>query len=185
MAGFFLVCGAEIPPHGHRDMKSLLIIGCGGHGRIVAEAARDFRVVGFADDDPHKVGTTVDGWTVLGAWPDVAADTCVVAIGNNAARRAVFEKLMLARRATAVVIAPGAMVSRRAKVGPGSVILSGCVVQAGAVIGANVLLNAGALVDHDAVVDDHAHVGLNSVVSSFARVGNGEWLPSGAVRARN
>ncbi len=166
-------------------MKSLLIIGCGGHGRIVAEAARDFRVVGFADDDPHKVGTTVDGWTVLGAWPDVAADTCVVAIGHNAARRVVFGKLMQARRAKGVVIAPGAVVDRRAEVGLGSVVRGGGVGRAGAVIGAEVLVKADALVDHDAVVDDHAHVGLNSVVSSFARVGNGEWLPSGAVRARN
>lgn len=166
-------------------MKSLIVIGCGGHGRIVAEAAAaTFRVRGFADDNAARHGARVDGLRVLGAWQKLDADAFVVAVGDNAARRRVFEAVRAAGHSLATVVAPGACVSARAGLGAGTVALAGVVVQAGAVVGANVVLNAGAVVDHDAEVGDHAHVGLRAVVVSFGRVAAGEWLPPGGVRGK-
>lgn len=166
-------------------MKSLIVIGCGGHGRIVAEAAAaSYRVRGFADDNPARHGVLVDGLPVLGRWQEQEADGFVVAIGDNLARQRVFELVKLSGRSLVTVVASGASVSAHASLGAGTVVLAGAVAQAGAVVGANVLLNVGAVVDHDAVVGDHGHVGLRAVVASFGRVAAGEWLPSGAVRAR-
>lgn len=167
-------------------MKSLIVIGCGAHGRIVAEAAAaSHRVLGFADDNAARHATRVDDWPVLGAWVELEADEFIVAIGDNAARARLFSAVRASGRMMAKVVAPGAWVSKRAELGAGTVVLAGAVVQAGARVGVNVLLNAGCVVDHDAVIGDHAHVAPGAVVASFGVVAPSEWLRAGEVRMRN
>lgn len=169
-------------------MRNVLIIGCGRHGRIVAEAITqrgEFRVVGFADDDPAKRGTVLDGVPVVGPWQQSDEPLCFIAIGHNATRRRIFTELLRAGRQLITVISPTAYVSPHAQIGVGSVVLAGAVIQAGATVGEIVLVNAGAVVDHDAVVGDYAHLGLHSTVESFAKVAAGEWLAPGAVRLKN
>lgn len=169
------------------NTKSLLILGSGRHGQIVAEAADlggEFRVLGFADDDPLKVGRKFGPWETLGGWRDVAADAYIVAVGKNGDRERLFKLLQEAGKNIATVVSPHAVVSNQAEIGAGSVILAGAVVQMGAKIGRNCILNAGAVVDHDAVLEDHCHVAPNATVLSYGRVLSGEILPAGSVRAR-
>lgn len=166
-------------------METVLILGGGQHGQIVAETiahAGKFTVAGFADDDPAKVGTLVCGLPVLGAWRDRGEQNCFTAIGHNETRRRICDELVRQGRRLVTVISPSAHVSPRATIGAGSVVLAGAVVQAGAVVGCGVIVNAGAVVDHDAVVGDFAHVGVNATVASYGRVASGEWLAPGGVR---
>lgn len=169
-------------------MRNVLIIGCGRHGRIVAEAIAhggEFRVVGFADDDPARRGAVIDGVPVLGSWRHSDEPLCFVAVGHNATRRRIFAELVAAGRQVITVISPAAYVSPHARIGAGTVVLAGAVIQAGATLGENVLVNAGAVIDHDAEVGDHAHLGLHSTVESFAKVAPGEQLAPGTVRLKN
>jgi len=72
------------------EVKSLPIIGIGGHGRIVADTAAmagNFQVRGFGDDDPKKHGLIIDNLAVLDSWRNVDVEQFVVAIGNNETRR--------------------------------------------------------------------------------------------------
>ena len=168
-------------------MENVLIIGCGRHGRIVAETislAGKFTVCGFADDDPAKLGTRLDGIPVLGPWRQSAAQNCFVAIGHNETRRRICAEVVRAGRHLLTVISPAAYVSAHATLGAGTVVLAGAVIQAGATLGTGVLVNAGAAVDHDTTVGDFVHLGLNSTVESFAQVASGEWLAPGSVRGK-
>jgi len=168
-------------------LTSLVIIGAGAHGRIVAEAAAQtgrFDILGFADDNPALVGTKIGSRLVLGSWAAIAADSYIIAMGNNAVRYSVSEKLQTAGKPVATIISPRAYVSEEAMVGPGSVVLAGAVIQAGARIGGNVIVNAGAVIDHDAVIGDFAHVGANATVSCFGIVASQEFLLHGSVRSR-
>ena len=61
-------------PNGHRRV---LIYGAGSAGRMIAremrvDASVGLRPVGFIDDDPKKVGTTIQGIRVLGSRRDLA-----------------------------------------------------------------------------------------------------------------
>jgi acetyltransferase EpsM len=166
---------------------SLLTIGGGAHGRIVAETAAEgsqYNVIGFAYADAAKHGITIGSWRVLGNWRSILADAYFVSIGVNAVRKAVFEQLLVADRSVATIVSPHAFVSDAAELGAGTVVLAGAVVQAGAKVGRNVIINAGAVVDHDTVIGDHAHVGPNVTVASFAQVAQEEVVPPGAVRCR-
>ena len=73
--------------------RSLLIVGAGGHGRVVADAARltgQWKKIAFIDDlypglchsaSWPVIGVVADLDNLDGAWSEV-----VVAIGNNATR---------------------------------------------------------------------------------------------------
>ena len=58
-------------------MRPVLIIGAGGHGKVVADVLQTMgrSIKGFLDDDPAKAGTSVLGIPVLG--PDDTIDRYV------------------------------------------------------------------------------------------------------------
>jgi len=165
----------------------LVIIGAGAHGRIVAETAArtgQFQILGFADDNPAMLGVHIGKWRVLGPWSEIPAEAYIIAIGNNAARQATYEKLQTAGKLLATIVSSQACVSDDAVLGAGSVVLPGAVVQSGARIGLNAIINAGAVVDHDAVIGDYAHVGANATVSCFGVVAACEFLFHAALRSQ-
>lgn len=164
--------------------RRLIVVGAGGHGRIVAEAARIsglWKVISFGDDDPAKAGRVIDG-VVVGLWRSREVDgSIVVAIGDNRIRKAIFAEACSLGLPIGIVVHPRAQVSPGASLGDGSVVLAGAIVQMGARVGRNVIINAGAVIDHDVEVGDHAHIGLNATVCSRAKVGAGERIAPGSV----
>lgn len=57
-------------------LKNLLVVGAGEVGKMVAgelsgRPELGFHLVGFVDDDPQKIGLSVDGIDVLGASPEI------------------------------------------------------------------------------------------------------------------
>ena len=78
----------------------LLVVGSGGHGRSVAEAAEiscHFNVVGFLDD-ALLAGKSVLNVAVLGTVASIGqhravADQAIVAIGSNAVREKLMQQL--------------------------------------------------------------------------------------------
>jgi len=166
-------------------MEPLLIIGSGGHGRVVAETAEasgKYKVIGFADDDDRKQGKIVDGIPVLGLWRKVENVSFIVAIGDNQVRHRLYFELIQSGRKVGTVVSSRSFVSRTAVIGDGTVILTGAVVQPGARIGKNVIINAGSILDHDCVIGDSAHVGPNFTVLSCSEVKPLDFLGSHNLR---
>lgn len=165
----------------------LLVVGAGGHGRSVAEAAElggIHEVVGFLDDSLPS-SEKVLGYPVLGPVANIAShrancDQIIVAVGNNAARMALFEQLANAGFEMATVIHPSAFISARAVVGKGTVVMASAVVGTEARLGVGVILNCGAVVDHHAHVEDFAHLGVNACMAGGSVLGSGAWMQAGA-----
>lgn len=168
-------------------MRRLLIVGAGGHGRSVAEAVRaagTHEVAGFVDD-AAPVWAQVGGCPVLGTTGDVSTirtqvDAAIVAIGNNALREVLFNKLLAAGFELATVIHPRAVVSPSAVVGPGSAIMAGAILGSECRLGCGVIVNCGAVVDHDAQVHDYGHLGVNACMSGGAVLGRCAWMQAGS-----
>lgn len=153
-------------------MKSLLIIGAGGHGRSVAEAAAlsgEFTVVGFLDDAYPKLAQVWD-IPVLGCvneyprWREVA-DCVFIAIGNNALRERLTAELRAAGFVLVTIIHPRAFVSPSAVIGAGSAIMAGAIIGTEARLGEGVIVNCGAVVDHHCRVDDFGHLGVHAAMA--------------------
>jgi len=156
-------------------MNRILIFGSGGQGKIVADILGD-RAVGFVDENPALHGTTVLGLFVFASFADVEHDGVIVAIGNNAMRRAMSERFVNAGERLATAIHPFTSIARSATIGEGSMISAGAIVLPNAVIGRGVLLNTKASVDHDSVVEDFVHIAPTSTVGANVRIGTETFL---------
>jgi len=135
----------------------LAILGAGGHGRVVADAAQcgGWTRIEFYDDAADGAGP----WNVCG---DTAAlldrlddyDGVVVAIGRNGSRQGLQRQLGAAGARLATIVHPAAIVSSHASLGPGSVVFAGAIVNAGVAAGEGVILNTGCAIDHDCLLGD-------------------------------
>jgi sugar O-acyltransferase (sialic acid O-acetyltransferase NeuD family) len=168
-------------------MTRLLVVGAGGHGRSVAEAAElsgQFVVVGFLDDS-LPAGETVLGLPVLGPAASMAqhlatADQAIVAIANNTVREKLLQQLAAAGFKWATVVHPRAIVSPSAVLGAGSAVMAGAIVGTEARLGGSSIVNCGAVVDHHATVEDFGHLGVNASMAGGTVLGRGAWMQAGA-----
>lgn len=167
-------------------MTRLLVVGAGGHGRTVAEAAElsgQFEVVGFLDD-ALPAGKSVLNVAVLGPMASMghhraAADQTIVAIGNNAVREKLMQQLAAAGFALATVVHPRAIVSPSAVLGAGSSVMAGAIVGTEVRLGVGSIVNCGAVVDHHAIVEDFGHLGVNASMAGATVLGRGAWMQAG------
>jgi sugar O-acyltransferase (sialic acid O-acetyltransferase NeuD family) len=172
-------------------VNAILVVGGGDQGRQVIdaiEAGGGARVAGVLDD-ALAPGTVIGDHVVLDGPAGLAACAArtgatayVVAIGDNATRAAVAERLDAdgAHLALTTVVHPAASVARDAMVGEGSIVLAGAVVSNGCALGRGVLLGTNASVDHDCVVGDFASLAPGVSVAGTVRIGARTALGVGA-----
>lgn len=165
-------------------MKSLVIIGGGGHGKVVADIAK---LCGYTDikflDDNDQINNC-GGYRVVGKCSDykLYSDECFfVAIGNAKSREQIQSELIN----VITLIHPSAVVANDAKVGRGTVIMAGAVVNSGSTIGDGCIINTCSSVDHDCHVGDYVHVSVGSHLCGSVTVDSGTWVGAGATVSNN
>lgn len=168
-------------------MAALLILGAGGHGKVVADAALEtgnWDEVVFLDDAwPEK--NIIGCWPIVGniqelhSWRDRCKDA-VVAIGNNQLRMRLQARLVTDGFNVVSVIHPAATVSRYATLGVGSVVFAGAVINVDATIGDGAILNTSATVDHDCILGVGVHVSPGAHLGGGTKVGDYSWIGIGA-----
>ena len=164
----------------------LAILGAGGHGRVVADAAllAGWGKVVFFDDRFPELETTGE-WRVVGTVQDLFArcmemDGIVVAIGDNRVRLHHHQQLAGMRANLASVVHPRAWSSPRAAIGAGYMLSAGAIVNVGTAIGAASIVNTGATVDHDCMIGDGVHIAPGVHLSGGVEVGAQSWIGVGA-----
>lgn len=171
--------------------KSLLILGAGGHGKVVADTAaqlRHWRTIAFIDA-PRR-GEHVLGFDVLDV-DDVSTTLrdrftdAVVAIGDPQRRLQLLDHLDELGFSLPSVCHPRATISPHAAIGAGSVVFAGVVINAGTVIGRGCIVNTSASVDHDCVLEDGVHIAPGAHLAGGVHVGHGSWIGIGACVREN
>ena len=149
----------------------LLILGAGGHGRCVKEAAEvtgDFNRIEFLDDNAENALdklSTYDRYTA-------EFECAFVAMGDPELRKAWLDKLRGKYRLLSIVH-PKAYISKTARVGEGSVVMAGAVIQSNVTIGKGCIISANAVIDHDTEIGDYCHINCGAVVPSMSKVSAG------------
>jgi len=166
----------------------LVIIGAGGHGRVVAALAlRCGRVVkGFLDDTSEA---KVDGFSVLGG--DEYLDSThtldshfAVGLGARSSwkRRREICRFISSRGFVAPqLIDPDASLAASVRLGFGTQVLMGSRVQHGASIGDWCIVNTATVVEHDCRIGANAHVAPGAVLCGGVTVGEGAFIGAGSV----
>ena len=167
-------------------MSRLLIVGAGGHGAVVAEAAAeagDWETIEFLDDNP--VSSHVLGFPVIGPVGDVTthlddSTAVLIALGDNFRRLELLDRAASAGGRLATVIHPSAQISKSVSMEAGGAVFAGAIVNARAKIGRGAILNTGATVDHDCVIGDAVHISPGANLAGEVAVGDCSWIGIGA-----
>jgi sugar O-acyltransferase (sialic acid O-acetyltransferase NeuD family) len=168
--------------------RAIVILGAGGHARVVGEAIGAERVAGHLS--PGNDGSTPDA--LLGprlgsddTARELAATGYAVAIGvgfvgrDGAERRAgIISALNDIELVTVRHV--DASISGSAQIGAGSFIGPGAIVGAGATIGRAAIVNTGAIIDHDCVLGANVHVAPGATLSGDVTVGDNTLIGVGA-----
>ncbi|HYI40074.1 MAG TPA: NeuD/PglB/VioB family sugar acetyltransferase [Allosphingosinicella sp.] len=182
---------ATPPDTGGRTGRRIVILGAGGHARVlidlVREGYRDRIIVGTVDDDPSADRDCL-GVPLLGASDRLAelrsegieeALLGVGAVTNNALRAKLYRRLRDSDFHVPTLIHP------RAAVEPSARMLSGCQIFAGAIVGSNVslgenvIVNSGAVVSHDCVIGSHVHITPGAILAGAVTVGENSVIGMG------
>ena len=160
---------------------SVVVVGAGGHGKVVIAALQSMGMLvrGVVDDDPAKHGNTLLGVPVIGATglASGSGQPAVLAVGSNATRRDMASRL---RCQWLAVVHPTAVVHPSVRIGEGTVVFAGAVVQPDTVIGKHAIVNTGARIDHDCVIGDFAHIAPACSLAGGVKVGEGAFLGIGS-----
>lgn len=178
-----------------------LVIGAGGHARVVAEAliSGGGEVVAFIDREP---GHELLGRPVLSETRDLPGfDRTLVklAIGiggtQGGAPCALRARLTDSFSSTGWIIAdvihPAATLSSSARLGQGVQLLARSVVQSNAMIGDGTVINTAAVIEHDTTVGSHCHISIGAIlcggvsVDANSHVGAGACVREGVKIGRN
>lgn len=168
----------------------LIIIGASGHGKVVADIAikmNKWQSIAFLDDD-EAIKTSM-GLEVIGKTVDAYKYTdkadFFVALGNNAVREKVQEKLVEEGISVARLIHPSAVIGTDVEIGIGTAIMGGVVINSSTRIGKGCIINTSSSLDHDNVVNDYAHISPGVRTAGRVGVGKSTWLGIGSVISNN
>ena len=165
----------------------LLVVGAGGHAKVVIDAVRVAGWNPIAALDRLGRGHACCGVPVVGTEDQAQhlfADglrNAVVAIGTNDIRAAIGARLLKIGFGCPAILHPASTISTHATIGTGTVVMAGAVINAAARIGDFVIVNTNATVEHDCVVGNAAHIAPRAVVGGDVQIGDGVLLGIGSV----
>ncbi len=168
--------------------KKLLIIGAGGHGKVVADTAEQsacWSGIVFIDDGCLKPSFLLQ-WPVLGTSQDILPKLqptqydAAVAIGHNQTRAQWLHKLMVLGFHLPIIQHPQSYISPHAHIGTGTVVFAQAVINIGANIGMGCIINTAASVDHDCRLGNHIHISPGAHLAGQTTVGDYSWLGIGS-----
>ncbi len=169
---------------GHKP-KKVIILGAGGHGRVIADIVTlsGDVVLGFIDDkDPSEFPNI----TILGKLTDIdrfkQEASFIVGIGDNQTRKQIMETLDVDWY---TAVHPTAVIASDVEIAEGTAIMANAVINTGSKIGRGLIVNTAATVDHDNVLGNYVHISPGAHLGGSVHIGTETWIGIGAVVINN
>jgi sugar O-acyltransferase (sialic acid O-acetyltransferase NeuD family) len=166
-------------------LNKLIIIGAGGHGKVVADIARlnGYEDIFFLDNNPDMKECA--GYPVVG--PDTMiselSGDVFIAVGDARIRRRLMNQYE--EREFPVLIHPHAVIANSVLFGAGSVIMAGVVINPGVRVGKGCIVNTSSSIDHDCIVGDFVHISVGAHLCGTVTVGEITWIGTGVTVSNN
>lgn len=169
--------------------KKLIIIGAGGHGKVVANIAtlNGYKEIYFLDDDTSK--KYIGKYQIIGTTKDIDRYKneydFFIAIGNNQIRKKISILLLDNNIKPVSLIHPSAVIDDTVQIGYGVVIMANAVINADTMIGNNVIVNTASSIDHDCIINDYVHISPGVHIAGNVHIGEKTWLCIGSIIVNN
>jgi UDP-perosamine 4-acetyltransferase len=152
--------------------RRALIFGKGGHAHVIRSLLPHTECRFVVDRDPEPGDLLQDAFFADGGSAAGGSDL-FIGIGDDRARRLLFDRLKALGLDIARCIAPTAWVAPGAVLGEGIFLGPGATICAGSRIGDNVIVNTMSSVDHDCEIGADTQVAPGATLGSHLRVGRG------------
>jgi len=144
------------------NVKSLLIIGTGGHSQVVAETAEacGYTKIDFIDDNSEiAIGKIADLEKLTDDYEEA-----FIGIGNNRFQDQLIDRLIELEYKVPVLIHPMAYVSKSAVIHEGTIVEPKAIVIVNAYIDRGCIVSVGSIINHDARIGKECHVNVGAIV---------------------
>jgi len=167
-------------------MNRLIIVGAGGHGKVIADNAlrNGYTDICFVDD--KALGECM-GFPIIGTVTEIkglndSKTDFVIGIGSNGVRKKLAEEYDVN---WVTLVHPSAQISTQVSIGKGTVVMAGAIINASATIGEHCIINTGAIVEHDNVIDNYVHLSPSVKIGGTVRIGEQTHVGIGATIINN
>lgn len=166
--------------------KNVIIIGAGGHAKVIADIIikNGDKVIGFLDD--KKVGQKILGLSVIDTVDNVIKyiDNAefIIGIGSNYIRKTISQKYNLNWY---TAIHPSAQVGIDVSIGVGTVVMANAVINPSTRIGSHCIINTGAVIEHDNVIHNYVHISPNATLCGTVTIAECTHIGAGATIKNN
>ena len=166
-----------------------VLLACGGHGRVVLDAALaiGLKVRGFVDikaPADHVFGVPFLGGDDILEELDPSSTVLLNGFGfikGKNLRKAQYEKWNSLGFTFHGFIHPSAIVGRDCAISSDSQLMAGSVLQTNVAIGANTVINTGVILDHDVRIGAHCFISPGVTVCGGVSMGDEVFVGAGAV----
>jgi sugar O-acyltransferase (sialic acid O-acetyltransferase NeuD family) len=163
------------------NKKIIIIIGCGGHSKVITDVALDsqYFVLGYLDDNlkDHNYRDI----KCIGEPNDLLKYNyhpyIICGIGNISARKNIIDKI----KKTLTIIHPSAIISQTANIGEGTVVMPKTVINSETNIGNHCIINTGSIVEHNCTVGNNTHIAPGTTICGGVVIGNDTLIGAGTV----
>ncbi|MBP3366679.1 MAG: acetyltransferase [Treponema sp.] len=170
--------------------KPIIIIGAGGHAKVLFDVLRqqNRKIIGFVDKNKVLNGTYICGIPVLGNdevlncynCSDILLVNGIGSVGSMELRKRIYNNYKKNGFCFETVVHNSAVISSNAILEEGCQILAGAVLSYGCKIGANSIINTKASVDHECIIGRHVHIAPGCTICGGVAVGNETHVGSGS-----
>lgn len=171
--------------------KKVVIIGAGGHAKVIADIIEKSgdEIVGFLDDN-KEIGTTIiNDYKVIGDLNNRFAMAVtkenlefIIAIGGNKKREEISHSPNL-KFYTA--IHPSAQIGLDVEIQEGTVVMANVCINSSARIGKHCIINTGAIIEHDNIIEDFVHMSPNTSLGGTVKIGESTHVGIGSIVKNN
>jgi UDP-perosamine 4-acetyltransferase len=169
----------------------LVLIGGGGHGRVLADLVGALGGTIFAVADPKPplditIFPAAQHWQYDAMIFDHPPSSLSLINGVGALpgassrhRRAIYEPFLTAGYTFPPLCHPSAVIGRRVRWAASVQVMAGAVVQGGCNLGFGAVINSRASIDHDCQLGAHTIIGPGAILCGGVNVGEGAYLGAG------
>ncbi|MCX8130712.1 MAG: acetyltransferase [Clostridia bacterium] len=176
-------------------MEKIILIGAGGHCKVVIEIIKEFyEIAGITDSDYSKHGSQYHGISVIGNDEKLRyiynngvnrALVTVGSTGNSMLRKKLYEYASCIGFDMVNSVSRSAIVSPSVRTGRGNVVMDGAIIHADSVLGNNTIINTASIIEHDCIIQDHVHISPGAKLAGGVIAGEGSHIGIGATVIQN
>lgn len=170
-------------------MKKAIIVGAGKHGEVYLSYLRavGINILGFIDDDKHKVGKVFQGTQVIGTYEDLFSKKfkdkiteVYCPIGDNKTRQDYLKSLKNEGYVTPNFIHPSVILAPDITIGDeGIYMLQGNYIMPFTVIGNYFMMNMGCTIGHHVTIDEGVFISSGARIGASIHISNGAYFGTG------